>query len=137
MHNIESAASCELPVSQPAPRPSGWFSRSSLLLFLASFVALYFELIVIRYLSTEIRVFAYLKNLALIASFFGIGLGMILESPPRALKRLFPWIAAALFLLMTFASVLKLTHLPIPTFDYFVFSEGIGVPGINWLVLFL
>src|ERR1700719_3465853 len=48
------------------------------LLFLASFVTLYFELVVIRYLSTEIRIFAYLKNLTLIASFFGIGLGMIL-----------------------------------------------------------
>ena len=52
-------------------------------LFLASFLALYFELIVIRYLSTEIRVFAYLKNLALIASFFGIGLGMVIGKPPR------------------------------------------------------
>jgi hypothetical protein len=50
-------------------------------LFLASFVALYCELVIIRYLSTEIRVFAYLKNLPLIASFFGIGLGMIVGVP--------------------------------------------------------
>jgi SAM-dependent methyltransferase len=127
----------DVPASQAVSGSAGWSARALLPLFLASFVALYFELIVIRYLSTEIRVFAYLKNLALIACFFGIGLGMILDRPPKALKRLFPWIAAALFLLMTFASVLKLTHLPIPTFDYFVFSEGIGVPGINWLVLFI
>ena len=46
------------------------------MLFLASFLALYFELVVIRYLSTEIRVFAYFKNLPLISSFLGLGLGM-------------------------------------------------------------
>jgi hypothetical protein len=57
---------------------------------MASFVALYFELVVIRYLSTEIRIFACLKNLALIASSFAIGLGMVVEKPPRTLKRLFP-----------------------------------------------
>jgi hypothetical protein len=60
------------------------------MLFLASFLALYFELIVIRYLSTEIRVFAYLKNLALIASFFGIGLGMIVIDPHKTKRNLFP-----------------------------------------------
>lgn len=97
-------------------------SPSFLLLFLASFVALYFELVVIRYLATEIRIFAYLKNLALIASFFGIGLGMILEKTSRTLKRLFPWITATLLLLIRFASVFKLTHLPIPTFGYKVYT---------------
>lgn len=134
MHNIESAASCELPVSQPAPRPTGWFSRSSLLLFLASFVALYFELIVIRYLSTEIRVFAYLKNLALIASFFGIGLGMLFETPPKAMKRFFPLIAAALLLLITFASALRLTHLAAPTFDYVMLGDQPVGPSGAWLI---
>src|SRR5947207_11257174 len=88
--------------------------RNVLLLFFASFLGLYFELVVIRYLSTEIRVFAYLKNLTLIASFFGIGLGMILRQKPRVLKRLFPLVTAALFLLITFASLIGLTHLPIP-----------------------
>ena len=36
-------------------------TKNVLMLFLASFLALYFELVVIRYLSTEIRVFAYAK----------------------------------------------------------------------------
>jgi hypothetical protein len=52
-------------------------------LFLASFLALYFEVVIIRYLSSEVRVFAYLKNLPLIAAFLGIGLGMILGRAPR------------------------------------------------------
>ena len=49
-------------------------------LFGISFLALYFELVIIRYLGTEIRVFAYFKNLPLIASFFGLGLGMAIGS---------------------------------------------------------
>jgi hypothetical protein len=69
-------------VEQVAARPETSLARNTLMLFLASFLALYFELVVIRYLSTEIRVFAYLKNLALVASFFGIGLGMILGESP-------------------------------------------------------
>jgi hypothetical protein len=116
-----------------------WGKGGSLALLLASFVALYFELIVIRYLSTEIRIFAYLKNLALIASFFGIGLGMVLEKPPALLKRLFPLIAAVLFLLIRFAPVLRLTHLPIPTLGYQVFTDNPLAPsghgGIPWAVL--
>jgi SAM-dependent methyltransferase len=102
-------------------------------LLLASFAALYFELIVIRFLSTEIRIFAYLKNVALIASFFGIGLGMATEKPFIKLKRYFPWLCAVLFVLMTFASFLKLTHLPIPTFDYRVFTDQPEAPTGNWL----
>jgi SAM-dependent methyltransferase len=104
-------------------------ARSFILLFLTSFVALYFELVVIRYLSTEIRVFAYLKNLALIASFFGIGLGMLIERPPRVLKQVFPWIAAVLFTLITFAPALKLTHLPVPASGYLMFTTQFIVPG--------
>ena len=97
-------------------------TRDYLLLFLASFVALYFELIIIRYLSTEIRVFAYLQNLPLIASFLGIGLGMVLARPPKVLRRLFPFIAAILFLLCAYASPLNLTHLPFPSADYSVWG---------------
>src|SRR3989442_15957592 len=81
-------------------------------LFSASFLALYFELVIIRYLSTEVRVFAYLMNLPLIASFVGLGLGMILGAPPRRLSRVFPFLAGLLFLLIAFAVPLHLTHLP-------------------------
>lgn len=113
--------------------------RTSLLLFLASFVALYFELVVIRYLSTEIRVFAYLKNLPLIASFLGLGLGMALGKPPKALKRAFPAIAAVLFLLIAFAGSLDLTHLPFPGRDYFVFhtSGGAAVAPVYKILRYL
>src|SRR5262249_16780491 len=97
--------------------------RGPFMLFLASFLALYFEMVIIRYLSTEIRVFAYLKNLALVASFFGIGLGMILGKSPKTMKRLFPLFAALLFLLIAFAPLLHLTHLPVPSNQYQMFGH--------------
>lgn len=97
------------------------------MLFLASFLALFFELVLIRYLSTEIRIFAYLKNLPLIASFLGLGLGMVLGKPPQAVKRLLPLLAAVLFLVIAYAPWLHLTHLPFPTEDYYVWGSVQGV----------
>jgi spermidine synthase len=44
-------------------------------LFLVSFAALYLEILLIRWIGTEVRVFAYFQNLALIACFLGFGLG--------------------------------------------------------------
>ncbi|MBZ5564054.1 MAG: hypothetical protein LAP13_16740 [Acidobacteriia bacterium] len=114
-------------------------SRSYLWLLVASFLSLYFELLVIRYLSTEVRVFAYIKNLLLIAAFFGLGSGMILGGATRRLTRAFPFLAAALFLLIAFAAPLHLTHLPFPMEDYFTFTtfrtRGVwqGLLGIEYV----
>ena len=113
-------------------------SSDALMLFLASFLALYFELVVIRYLSTEIRIFAYVKNLALVASFFGIGLGMILGAPSAKMRRLFPLLAALMFLMIAFAPLLGLTHLPVPGNQYEMWGHPpatSGVLGLLWLVL--
>jgi spermine/spermidine synthase len=103
-----------------------------MMLFLASFLALYFEVLIIRYLSTEIRVFAYLKNLPLIASFLGIGLGMILGYVPKALRRAFPIFNAALFLMITYAGPLHLTHIAFSSADYFVWGDW---PTMGWTLL--
>ena len=106
-----------------------------MMLFLASFLALFFEVLVIRYLSTEVRAFAYLKNLPLIASFLGIGLGMILGRVPKGLKRAFPIFAVELFLLITLANRLGLTHIPFPSADYFVWGlfQNLGAPALQML----
>lgn len=44
-------------------------------IFWISFTALYVEIMLIRWIGTEVRVFAYFQNLALIACFLGFGLG--------------------------------------------------------------
>lgn len=44
-----------------------------------SFLTLFLELLIIRFIGTEIRVFAYLGNLVLLAIFIGSGIGMYLK----------------------------------------------------------
>ena len=44
-------------------------------LFWVSFAALYIEIMMIRWIGTEVRIFAFFQNLALIACFLGFGLG--------------------------------------------------------------
>jgi SAM-dependent methyltransferase len=103
-------------------------------LLLASFIALYFELVIIRYLSTEIRVFAYLKNLPLIASFFGLGLGMIMNKKEKVFAILFPFSGLLLFLIIRFASTLDINHLPLPGVDYFIWGTNKSIsPYIDFM----
>ncbi|MDT8067297.1 MAG: methyltransferase domain-containing protein [Terriglobia bacterium] len=100
-------------------------------LFLASFLALYFELLVIRYLSTEIRTFAYLKNLPLIATFLGIGMGMILGSRTERLRRPFAGLATFFFLMIWICTQTGRNHFGLPNNDYGIWNnyfEG-GVMG--------
>ncbi len=52
-------------------------SRQDLHLFWVSFVLLFLELLIIRWLSAELRIFAYFNNLVLIVCFLGIGLGCV------------------------------------------------------------
>jgi SAM-dependent methyltransferase len=47
-------------------------------LLLASFLTIFLELAVIRWIAVEIRIFAYIKNLALLVCFLGFGLGCAL-----------------------------------------------------------
>jgi len=58
-------------------RALGGFSWWQLALW--SFVSLFLELLMIRWISSEIRVFAYFKNFVLIACFLGFGLGCYLS----------------------------------------------------------
>ncbi|MGA8309135.1 MAG: hypothetical protein WB755_03845 [Terriglobales bacterium] len=56
----------------PEPKPD---ANANLRLFWISFAALYIEIMLIRWIGTEVRVFAYFQNLSLIACFLGFGLG--------------------------------------------------------------
>ncbi|MBA4393420.1 MAG: hypothetical protein C0407_07690, partial [Desulfobacca sp.] len=48
---------------------------SNIKLFSISFVMLFLEILLIRWISTEVRIFAYVGNLVLLACFLGIGVG--------------------------------------------------------------
>jgi hypothetical protein len=101
-------------------------------LFLSSFLALYFEVLLIRYLTAEVRIFTNLKNFPLIASFFGIGLGMMLGVASKPLRRVFPLISLLLFLPIRFA-----TQLHLPSVDI-SWSYGLDVGSVSlfWRVLY-
>jgi spermidine synthase len=96
-------------------------------LFLISAIALFLELVVIRWLSTEIRIFAYFKNLPLMAAFLGFGIGFWLSD--RA-DRLFPWFPRLMLLLVVLtagASGLGITHVIfVDPRQYFILGTGFG-----------
>jgi len=66
--------------------PDGSAPGTFLPLFLVSFASLYVEVMLIRWIGTEFRLFAYIQNLTLIACFLGFGLGCLKASEkPRYL----------------------------------------------------
>lgn len=76
-------------MSRSEPLPGGVRSAQRqtqypyLQLFLIGVATLFVELALIRWLGTEVRVFAYFKNLTLIACFFGGGLGCVVGAKLR------------------------------------------------------
>lgn len=73
----------------PAPESSRGPSPA-LRLFTLSFIALFLELMVIRWVPSEVRLVAYYANLMLVSSFLGLGIGAILSARGWNLFRLFP-----------------------------------------------
>jgi spermidine synthase len=55
-------------------------------IFLISLLGLFLETLFIRWIGTEIRIFAYLQNTILVACFLGLGLGMFTSSKPIEIK---------------------------------------------------
>src|SRR5215467_5088736 len=94
-------------------------TRSFLRIFGISMAALYFEILIIRYIGTEIRIFAYLKNVTLLAGFCGIGIGMVLPKIPQRLEKWIPWLFGSLFLTARYSQALGLTH-----FGFFSSSDN-------------
>src|SRR3989304_3695507 len=58
-------------------------------LFLVSSVGLFLELAVIRWLSSEVRLFSYFKSLPLLAAFLGLAIGFALVRKGRSYRSSF------------------------------------------------
>ncbi len=56
--------------------------RQNLELFVISFVTLFLEMLLIRWIGAEVRIFAYLSNFILIACFLGFGIGCFQANLP-------------------------------------------------------
>ena len=65
-------------------------------LFLISFLVLFLEVALIRWMPAYIRLLAYFSNFILLASFLGIGVGCLLAPIRASLLRWFPLLQAAL-----------------------------------------
>jgi SAM-dependent methyltransferase len=83
-------------------------------LFLVTFGILALELAVIRWMSQQVRLFAYLNNVLLISAFLGMGLGV---GVGKRRPGLFQWALPALAVLcavLAFAEKLGIVHLSMP-----------------------
>ncbi len=77
--------------------------KRNIILFVDSFLILFLELALIRWISTEIRIFAYFQNLVLLACFIGGGLGCYLCE-----KKIRPQISLLMLGLIIFLIVLPI-----------------------------
>jgi len=99
-------------------------SERAIDLFLVSFLGLFFEILIIRWLSTEVRIFAYFKNLPLISCFLGLGIGFSLSNRRTSLFPLFPFLICALSAFILFLPKQLLSHYP--SQSEFVWALGPG-----------
>ena len=81
---------------------------------LLTFSVLVLELGIIRWMSQQIRVFAYLNNLLLIAAFLGIGIGLGLARKTTSLIRWMLPLLTVLALLLAFSKATGLIDLSFP-----------------------
>jgi Spermine/spermidine synthase domain len=104
------------------------YEKSHFELLLISFIALFLELAVIRWLSTEIRIFAYFKNLPLMAAFLGFGIGCYFyRSTDVLFYKWFPRFVGGLAAIIALAPVLDLTHVIfVDPRQYFLLGVGFG-----------
>ncbi len=101
----------------PAPSSRSepvFLRRPSVAIFAVSFLVLFFELVVIRWLSSEIQVFSWLKNLPLMVAFLGLGLGNLSTRVDRTVSLRFLWLFAAFAFVLLIADPLRFDHIAFP-----------------------
>jgi hypothetical protein len=97
----------------------GIMANKNIKLFLVSFLSLYIELLLIKWIPAEVRIVGYFTNFILISSFFGLGVGFLLASYDRKLMRLLPLF---LLILITVLTVFKTYYIK-PSESEILFME--------------
>ena len=88
--------------------------------FLASFLVLFLEIALIRWMPAYIRLLSYFSNFILLASFLGIGLGCLMAPGRSRLFRWFPLVQAVVIGAVYFFRL----ELAVPTSGSIYFSSG-------------
>jgi len=126
--------------TSPTDRAAGYgplLRNPTARLLLCGFAALYWELALIRWLSSCVRIVAYFSNFVLIAAFFGLGAGALLTSRRLRLQRgIVPMLALAILIGLALSGF----HHPNPQSpdEYIWIGAPLAVPvdtGKGWLGL--
>ena len=88
--------------------------------FLASFLVLFLEIALIRWMPAYIRLLSYFSNFILLASFLGIGLGCLLAPARSRLFKWFPLVQAVVIAAVYFFRL----EVAVPTSGSIYFSSG-------------
>ena len=88
--------------------------------FLASFLVLFLEIALIRWMPAYIRLLAYFSNFILLASFLGIGVGCLLATARARLFAFFPAVMAAVVAAVYYLRL----EVAVPTAGSIYFSSG-------------
>ncbi|HMJ07144.1 MAG TPA: hypothetical protein VK474_12865 [Chthoniobacterales bacterium] len=108
----------------PAPAAHGperpFLTGVRLRIFLVSFTLLFFELLCIRWIPAYVRYLSYFTNFILLASFLGMGLGILAARRPRFWFPPFP----LLLLALTVVVALNRFELKIANTDVLYFGSG-------------
>ena len=95
-----------LPNPRRHAQPVGLLARPAVRLFVTSFTLLFAELILIRWIPSLVTYVGFFSNFLLMASFLGIGLGILLgRSQPRLVASPFPFLLLATMALTTSAQL--------------------------------
>jgi len=100
--------------------------RPAVLLFVSTFSILALELVLIRWMSQQIRVFAYLNNVLLMAAFLGMGLGIALGKRRPGLVHAAMPLLLGLAAVLCYAQQLRLTYISFP-------DRSMALWGAEWL----
>jgi hypothetical protein len=93
-------------------------------LFVSSFLVLFLEIALIRWMPAYVRLLAYFSNFILLASFLGAGLGCLLASRNR---NLFVWFPLAQMLIVVAVDRMRL-EVAVPSTSSIYFSSGTANP---------
>ena len=111
-----------------------WTFYPGMALFLASFLSLFLELLLIRWVPSVMRIVAYYANLMLISSFLGLSCGVLLA---RKKLDLFRWFAPLLLLLVVLVSAFTGVDLQSPDEFRFVFTSTPGTATVVTILIFV
>lgn len=115
--------------SLPEPGP-----RAYVRLFALSFLTLFLELMLIRWVPGVVRLVAYYTNLLLISSFLGLGIGAMLGTRRRRLLMFFPLLLALdVFVLV----LMRGAKLPTTLFEFRFFQNLGQGSGLVLIAIFL